>query len=124
MGTGPVSDQPLWRLHDLNRIDKHRELHLVAHSVTTGFPLMLFPDGKMARVPDDHPFGVPAVNLGPLSVSAELVRWTKDQMNMPVNIMFQVSLGPGPAEGKQVTTLLGDLIQEVDRLLNLFEALP
>ena len=120
----------LWKIHELNNLDKHRLLVTVgssvrsfdlgAHMVATmrkSFPELPVPDMPFFVKPADIDF--------PLKVGDELLIDAPDAEPIPtMQFRFHVVIHePGIAEGEPLLELLQAMIDSVNNLIPLFEPL-
>lgn len=100
---------PLWQLHDLNRIDKHRHLHLVQRSLIGAFPSQ---GGGV---------GAPSVTTGPVVPGRPIINWSQSPAGS-LELVFQIVFSEEPAMEKPVQMTLGQIADEVASILAQFES--
>ena len=120
----------IWKIHELNNIDKHRLLVTVGSSfgsVDIGKHLRksmteAFPDNNMPAIPL---FIKPADNLFPLKVGDELFVDGPNAKPIPdMRFKFEIVLNePGIIEGEPLIEILQTMIDSVDNLIPMFKAL-
>lgn len=120
----------LWQINELNNLDKHRLLVTVGSSfgsldVGAHMHAMMkksFPDHDFPSIPL---FIKPADILFPLKVGDELFSDSPEAKEIPdMQFRFEIVLNePGIVEGEPVAEVLRSMIDEVDKLVPLFESL-
>lgn len=109
--------EPLWILHDLSRVDKHQELHVVGGTIQGTSHALLTQGGDIDLVyvrPD-----------GPFEDGAVVQRVRLDPADAKVDVHFGVAYAMhfepgGPARGEQVVRTLGVLSEAVTETVNRF----
>lgn len=118
----------LWRIHELNNIDKHRLLITVGsafRSVDIGAHMHATMKKSVPdqNIPSIHFFVKPANNLFPLKQGHELFIDGPDAVEIPeMQFKFDIVLNEiGILEGEALTEVLHSMIEEVEKLIPTFK---
>jgi hypothetical protein len=96
------ADDPLWVIHELDRIDKHRRVHLTAYAIA----------GTELTVPGDQPINFLHIDhvggySGPVQDGTEVARYRSGNTKVEVNVTREIALPQGgPAENEVVGATL------------------